>query len=200
MEQTEKRMAGTYEIIHAMHIGDREIVIGEWNDAPEEERFMCAVCTQNEIFAQYNQVMVSDDFAEIVKLYGIRMTKQAEKTIIDLNYVGLAKEDRRIYTDKDCDPVGQQDLNGKVVVIRPDVLRREYQQATHQICICTGGFGANPNARGRAVYCRNLLTGREEKFYRSDLTGILPPEKQPEWVQKGVEQYHKKKMQNKEAR
>ena len=200
MEQTEKRMAGTYEIIHAMHIGDREIVIGEWNDAPEEERFMCAVCTQNEIFAQYNQVMVSDDFAEIVKLYGMRMTKQAEKTIIDLNYAGLTKEDRRIYTDKDCDAVGQQDLNGKVVVIRPDVLRREYQQATHQICICTGGFGANPNARGRAVYCRNLLTGREEKFYRSDLMGILPPEKQPEWVQKGVEQYHKRKMQNKEAR
>ncbi len=200
MEQTEKRMAGTYEIIHAMHIGDREIVIGEWNDAPEEERFMCAVCTQNEIFAQYNQVMVSDDFAEIVKLYGMRMTKQAEKTIIDLNYAGLTKEDRRIYTDKDCDPVGQQDLNGKVVVIRPDVLRREYQQATHQICICTGGFGASPNARGRAVYCRNLLTGREEKFYRSDLMGILPPEKQPEWVQKGVEQYHKRKMQNKETR
>ena len=200
MEQTEKRMAGTYEIIHAMYIGDREIVIGEWNEAPDGERFMCAVCTQNEIFAQYNQVMVSDDFAEIVKLYGMRMTKQAEKTIIDLNYAGLTKEDRRIYTDKDCDPVGQQDLNGKVVVIRPDVLRREYQQASHQICICTGGFGANPNARGRAVYCRNLLTGREEKFYRSDLMGILPPEKQPEWVQKGVEQYHKRKMQNKEAR
>ena len=200
MEQTEKRMAGTYEIIHAMHIGDREIVIGEWNDAPEEERFMCAICAKNEIFAQYDQVMVSDDFAEIVKLYGMRLTKQAEKTIIDLNYVGLAKEERRIYTDKDCDPVGQQDLNGKVVVIRPDALRREYQQASHQICICTGGFGANPNARGRAVYCRNLLTGREEKFYRSDLMGILPPEKQPEWVQKGVEQYHKKKMQNKEAR
>ena len=50
MEQTEKRMAGTYEIIHAMHIGDREIVIGEWNEAPNGERVMCAICVQNEIF------------------------------------------------------------------------------------------------------------------------------------------------------
>ena len=25
----EKRMAGDYEIIHALHIGDREIVLGE---------------------------------------------------------------------------------------------------------------------------------------------------------------------------
>ncbi len=200
MEQIEKRMAGTYEIIHAMHIGDREIVIGEWNEAPDGERFMCAICTRNEIFAQYNQVMVTDAFADIVKLYGDRVSAQAEKTIAALNYEGLTEDDRRMYTTKDCDPIGQENLNGKVVVIRPDVLRREYQQSTHQICICTGGFGANPNARGRACYCRNLLTGREEKFYRSDLMGILPPEKQPEWVQKGVEQYHKKKMQNKEAR
>ena len=200
MEQTEKRMAGTYEIIHAMHIGDREIVIGEWNDAPEEERFMCAVCTQNEIFAQYNQVMVTDTFADIVKLYGDRVSAQAEKTIATLNYEGITEDDRRMYTTKDCDPIDQEDLNGKVVVIRPDVLRREYQDTLHQIRICTGGFGANPNARGRACYCRNLLNGQEEKFYRSDILGILPSEKQPEWVRKGVEQYQKKKQQSKEAR
>ena len=31
----EKRMAGDYEIIHALHIGDREIVLGENPSAPE---------------------------------------------------------------------------------------------------------------------------------------------------------------------
>ena len=200
MEHTEKRMAANYEIIHAMHIGDREIVVGEWNEAPIGERFMCAVCMKNEVLAQYNQVMVSDTFADIVKLYGDRVSAQAEKTIAALHFEGLTEDDCRIYTARDCDPMTQEDLNGKVVVIRPEILRREYQRATHQICLCTGGFGANPNARGRAVYCRNLLTGRENKFYRSDLVGILPPEKQPEWVQKGVEQYHKKKMQDKEER
>ena len=33
----EKRMAGDYEIIHALHIGDREIVLGENPSAPEDE-------------------------------------------------------------------------------------------------------------------------------------------------------------------
>lgn len=38
----EKRMAGDYEIIHALHIGDREIVLGENPSAPEDERYVCA--------------------------------------------------------------------------------------------------------------------------------------------------------------
>lgn len=36
----EKRMAGDYEIIHALHIGDREIVLGENPSAPEDERYV----------------------------------------------------------------------------------------------------------------------------------------------------------------
>lgn len=48
----EKRMAGDYEIIHALHIGDREIVLGENPSATEDERYVCAFCQQHEIFAQ----------------------------------------------------------------------------------------------------------------------------------------------------
>ena len=42
----EKRMAGDYEIIHALHIGDREIVLGENPSAPEDERYVCAFCRE----------------------------------------------------------------------------------------------------------------------------------------------------------
>ena len=63
----EKRMAGDYEIIHALHIGDREIVLGENPSAPEDERYVCAFCQQHEIFANYTEVMVSDDYPELVK-------------------------------------------------------------------------------------------------------------------------------------
>ena len=66
----EKRMAGDYEIIHALHIGDREIVLGENPSAPEDERYVCAFCQQHEIFANYTEVMVSDDYPELVKLFG----------------------------------------------------------------------------------------------------------------------------------
>ena len=37
--EDKKRMAGSYEIIQAFHIGDREIVLGEDINAKPEERF-----------------------------------------------------------------------------------------------------------------------------------------------------------------
>ena len=81
----EKRMAGDYEIIHALHIGDREIVLGENPSGANDERYMCAVCQKNELMASYSEVMVSDDYTELVKLFGERVAEQAEKTRIELN-------------------------------------------------------------------------------------------------------------------
>lgn len=78
--EDEKRKAGSYEIIQAFRIGDREIVLGEDLNAKPEERYMCAYCQQNEIAALYNAVMVSDDYCEIVKLFADRLSEQAEKT------------------------------------------------------------------------------------------------------------------------
>ena len=66
----EKRKAGDYEIIQAIHIGDREIVIGENQADPNGEFYMCAYCQSNGLFAAYTELMVSDEYAEIVKLFG----------------------------------------------------------------------------------------------------------------------------------
>ena len=40
----EKRMAGNYEIIHSVYIGDREIVVGEDLANTEGNKFVCAYC------------------------------------------------------------------------------------------------------------------------------------------------------------
>ena len=45
----EKRMAGDYEIIHAFHIGDKEIVIGENVNTIGDERYMCAYFTRSQM-------------------------------------------------------------------------------------------------------------------------------------------------------
>ena len=46
--EDEKRKAGSYEIIQAFRIGDREIVLGEDLNAKPEERYMCANSQQKE--------------------------------------------------------------------------------------------------------------------------------------------------------
>ena len=81
----EKRMAGDYEIIHAMHIGDTEIVVGENPIAAEGHRYMCGFCESNILFTRYDDIMASDDYPEIIGIYGQRVARHAEKTRAELN-------------------------------------------------------------------------------------------------------------------
>lgn len=151
---------------------------------------MCAYCQQNELMALYNDVQVSGDFCEIVKLYGERLSQQAEKTRAALSKPKIHGINTTPLTKADCTPLSyDEDLNDRVVVIRPEVLRREYQMATRQIKLCTGGFGAYPHSRGSACYCVDLYSGKSARFERQDILGTLKIEQLPEWARLGLEQY-----------
>ena len=166
---------------------------------------MCAYCTANELFARYDEVLASDDYPEIVKIYGERVAEQAEKTRVELITPKIQGIPNAALTAKDCTPVSYDDnLNGKVVVIKPEVLRREYRMATRQIKLCVGGFGASPHSRGSACYCVDLYSGKESRFERRDILGTLEPEKLPKWAELGLVDYQQRKNQQqkdvKEAR
>lgn len=202
-EQVEKRMAGDYEIIQAIYIGDREIVIGENPAAAEGEKYLCAFYTANELFARYDECIVSDNYPEIVKSFGERVVLQAEKTRQELarpRFQGI--KDAPI-TARDCTPLsGEDDLEGKIVVIRQDVLRREYRVATHQLKLCRGGSGARPNSRGSACFCIDLYSGNEARFERWDVLGTMEPEQLPKWAKHHLENIRRaeRQKQEKEAR
>lgn len=189
-----KRKAGDYEIIHAMHIGDQEIVVGENPAAAAGQMYMCAFCEQNEIFARYDEILCSDDYAEIIGIFGQRVAEQAEKTSIELKGPKIQGIANAPITAADCTPItSDDDLNGKVVVIRPDVLRREYRRATNQVVLCDGGFGASPRSRGSACYCVNLYTGKTSRFERRDILGILKDDQIPKWAHHGLDIQQQKK-------
>ena len=187
-EASEKRMAGDYEIIHALHIGPSEIVIGEYPAAPEGEKYLCAACVSNDLFTRYDDCMVSDDYAEIVQIFGQRVAQQAEQTRQELfkpRFQGIPNDP---ITIKDCTPLsGEDDLEGKVVVIKQEVLRREYRMATHQLKLCRGGSGARPNSRGTACFCTDLYSGKEARFERWDVLGTMEPEQLPNWAKHQLE-------------
>lgn len=180
----EIRMAGSYEIIHAVHIGDREIVVGDNPVAAPDERFMCAHAVSNDFFCRYDDVITSDDFPEIMSLFGKRVTEQAEKTRAELIKPIIQGIDVTPFQKDDCQPIScTDDINGKVVVIKPEVFRREYQRATNQLKLVTGGFGASPNSRGSACFCVDLYTGKSSHFERSDIMGMLDRDQLPKWAQ-----------------
>ena len=162
-------MAGDYEIIQAVHIGDREIVVGE-NQADEQGLpYVVAYYESNAILGRYYDAIGSDDFTEIMEIYGQRIMEQAQKTRVELSTPKVQGIDNSPITAERCTPISyDDDLNGKVIVIKPEVLRPEYRRATSQVKLCTGGFGADPH---------------QSRFERRDVLGVLEPEDQPKWVQ-----------------
>lgn len=182
MEST-KRMAGDYEITAALRIGDKEIVIGE-NLTDEKKPFMVSYCDRNELFAQYYDVLTSTDYTEIVKLYGERICSQAELVRESIERLDIPVS---IITQKDCYPNDySKSINGKVIAISPDALRNEYRRADRQLYLVKGGFGAEANSRGSAVFCKNIYDGKETRFERQDVLGEVKPDRLPDWAKEAI--------------
>lgn len=203
-DSPEKRMAGDYEIIFAVHIGDREVVVGEKPENGNGDKYMCSLGESNGFFELHSEVIASDHYPEIMELFGQRISEQAHKVCMELSKPRIQGIPNTALTAKDCTVISHMDdLNDKVIVIKPEVLRREYQVATHQVKLCTGGFGASPNSRGSAVYCTDLYSGEHSRFERRDVLGIMNPDQMPKWVRHHLEalkQKEKKKSSRGEER
>ena len=144
-----KRMVGDYTVLNSMYIGHKEIILGENLKAESGERYLCCYAERILFYDQYLEAVVSDDFAEIVKLYGERMTQAADEIIKEsekvASEIGLNDE----ITATDCKPISPDDaIEDKVIVIRGNVLRPEFRHASHQLMLCTGGFGAQKTPEG----------------------------------------------------
>ena len=165
----EKRMVDDYVIIHTFRIGDREIVLGENPLGVDGERYMCALCQSNGLMAGYTEVMVSDDYPELAKLFGERVAEQAEKTRIDLNGPKIQGIPNAPITADGCEVIGcQHNLQGKIVVIKQEVLRPEYRRATSQLYLCDvvsssyapGVLALPPTAGAPPVTARNCIPAK----------------------------------------
>ncbi|MDL2248157.1 hypothetical protein LJB89_00470 [Tyzzerella sp. OttesenSCG-928-J15] len=91
-------------------------------------------------------------------------------------------------TVADCVPSGlNEDFTDKVIIIKADVLMPEYRTADYQLKICICGFGTKPNATKTAVFCKDLYSGKEERFERNDILGVAAPEMLPQWAKAKIE-------------
>ena len=185
----EKRMAGNYEVTTAFEIGTKEIIIGEDKTAASDERFVVANYENNGIFERYVDALVGGDYAEIVKIFAERVKNEAEKVMDEKSKITV---DMTPITKDGCQVLEADDrIKNKVVVIRADVFKPEYQIATKQLQLCTGGFGAEPNSRGSACFCTNLYSGKESRFERSDILGVIEKDDLPDWAKERLDAVQK---------
>ena len=185
----EKRMAGNYEVTTAFEIGTKEIIIGEDKNAAHDERFVVANYENNGIFERYVDALVGGDYAEITKIFAERVKNEAEKVMDEKSKISV---DMTPITKEGCQVLEVDDsIKNKVVVIRADVFKPEYQISTKQLQLCTGGFGAEPNSRGSACFCTNLYSGKEARYERSDILGIIEKDDLPDWAKERLDEVQK---------
>lgn len=194
-QETEKRMADSYEITQGIQIGDKEVVFGI--DEESEMPYLCGFYVKNEIFESYSNCMIGNDYAEMVEMFADRVKEQCIRVKEERTKVTVP---RGKITQDMCLPLdGTMNLTGKVAVIRTDVLRPEYRSAECQLVLVTGGNGALGSARGRACFCTNLYNGDQCRWERYDIQGEIRPECMPQWAKERLEEIQKAKEKKKDA-
>ncbi len=197
----EKRIIGEYEVIASIMIGEYEIALCENRNAPNDEVFLCGYIENNGIYERLSDCVVSDSYADVATVFGGRIAEKAEEVQKELEHIQKNVGDDKEITAGECLPISCDDcIEGKVIVLRSDILRPEYKRASSQLMLCTGGFGAQANARGRTCFATYLYDARKTQCRRDDILGIIPEDKLPEWAKNGLKairlqstEIHKKK-------
>ena len=178
--ENEKRKVGDYTVLCAVNIGSREIILAENEQSANGERFLCCYGERNDIFEKFSECAVGDDYIDAALFFAERIKKDAEQFRAEVEKLDIPAT---VITQVDCIPDHyKNDNNGKIIAINPAVLKPEYQRADRQLYYVTGGFGASANARGSAVFCKNLYDGKNTRFERMDVLGEIKPESMPDWA------------------
>lgn len=194
----EKMKCGDYKITRELHIGDKTIVFGEKPGDYGPDRYLCANRQIVLFYASYTEIETGS-YLNMLDVFTTRVKAQIEQARETLSQITLPME---VITPEMCSPDDPaENIEGKVVAIKPEVLRPECQHAANQLGYVTGGFGARGNARGNAVFVKKLYSQEETRFERYDVQGVVKPECLPEWAKQNLEQIkqRQKKEQNRKG-
>ena len=184
--QEEKRNIEGYEEKLCIEIAGRYVVLAENPDAPMPY-LVCDISYNNILrLEERHNPIVSDDFLEAMRDFvdhvdTLLATLEKERLESGLPLQKL--------TAAECLPGSlNADWEGKLLIIKPEILAPEYRSAEHQLVECTGGFGARANARGTKVFARDLFGKKECYYYRDQIAGIADLSKLPEWAMKIIKE------------
>ena len=114
------------------------------------------------------------------------MAKDVQKIYAAL---GLFSGEHIVQTDE------PQDYTGKLLIIRPDVLKEESRTPENQLFLASGGFGCSPDKVGRKVMGQFLIDGEKTHFYRQDFIGVIADEHIPDWAREKLSELSNEQKQ-----
>lgn len=181
VDQRRRMVSDTnYEVKHAIHVGDKEILFGEDKNAENGMCWFVGDYTQNDIIGQYADCIACDDFLEAMQEFTGRVNVQIEAIRSEITQ---SKTPCEVFTAEHCYPNDYgQSIDGKIVAIKADALRPEYRRGDVQLVLVNGGNSTKGNPMGRAVYCYHLNNGEHTRFERYDVQGEVKPDFVPKWA------------------
>ncbi len=75
-----------------------------------------------------------------------------------------------------------QNYKGKLLIVKPQVLRPQCRQKEAQYFFAQNGFGCDPNSLGTAVFGHFLANGQKARLERSDFLGVADKSQLPIWA------------------
>ena len=159
-----RRMVGDtgYEVKHAAHVGEKEIVFAEDKSAENGMCWFVGDYTSNDLLGQYADCQVSNDYLEALGEFTGRVNTQIEAMRSEID---RSKTSCEVFTAEHCYPHDySKSIDGKIVAIKAGILRPEYRRGEVQIVLVSGGSGARANPNGRTVFCEHL-NGRDNNIY-----------------------------------
>jgi hypothetical protein len=175
-----KRNIDGYLELNSFNISGRVVILAEKTGA-DEPYLVCEGRWDNPLgVTEYYNAIVTDDYLEAVGEFVRRETGLLDFLNHERTRSGLSFQ---TLTAADCVSGGlNENIEGKVIIIKPEALAREFRSAEHMLKICHGGNGSRPEARGNAVFCENLYDGKQSRFERYDILGVADLSKIPEWA------------------
>lgn len=193
MEKEKPRMDDHWEVKLAVFVGGHEIVFAEDKRNPKSPYFV-GDCSYDNSFGvpEYTNCIGTENFLEAVCEYAHRIQIQAELVRQERSEHGVGDEP---LTQDACLSGGLgEDITGKLVVIRPDVMHPDRRTADHQYFLADGGNGCRAASIGCAVFGQNLYTGKRSRWERYDILGIADHEKLPTWAKDRLKALQSKKQ------
>lgn len=179
MEQEEYIVDG-HRVTHRVHLGDKEIFLAVQQDAPLPFYVGYMEVSYELGLARFSGIEGTTEYTEAWELFIQRLQKQIEQVRAQRSEHHAPPQ---LLTEADCIRDSRAgDYEGKVLVMRPGVLRPEYWNAAHQLYFAVGGNGARASGHGTKVFCVNIYTGEHTYIRRTDVMGAVKPDRLPGWA------------------
>ena len=133
-----KRKIGEYTVLCSVNVGEKEVILASNEQSTNGDKFLCGFAERNDLFELCSECMVSDDYIEIVHLFGSRVANEAELFKEQVEKLDIPIT---LITEADCIPDHySKDINGTIIAIDPKVLKPEFQKSRQTALICYRWF------------------------------------------------------------